>query len=75
MADENEKAASSALDRVIAEMAPEASADERQAMAARIPASVRMMIRSSSYESLKKMLAGLPPAMRERMMSRGHANA
>ena len=69
VAEGNEKAASSALDRVIAELMPAASAKEREQAASRIPASVRMMLRSSSYEALKKMLAGMPPMMRERMLS------
>lgn len=65
--------ASSALDRVIAEMMPNATADERKQAAKKIPAAVRMMIRNSSYETLRSMLQGLPSSMREKMFAKAQS--
>ncbi|MBR2214754.1 MAG: heme anaerobic degradation radical SAM methyltransferase ChuW/HutW [Selenomonadaceae bacterium] len=58
------------LDEVIAELMPQADSAARQAMVKKIPTPVRMMLKRSSKDSLKKMLAGLPPSMLERMMSK-----
>ncbi|SHK72145.1 oxygen-independent coproporphyrinogen-3 oxidase [Selenomonas ruminantium] len=59
-----------ALDEVLAEMLPEANAAKRQELASKIPAAVRMMLRRSSKEKLRNMLAGMPAAMREKMLAK-----
>ena len=59
-----------ALDEVLAEMLPQSTQESRRALVGRIPTAVRMMLRRSSKESLQNMLAGMPPAMREKMLSR-----
>ncbi len=68
-AEEGETTADS-LDAIIAEMMPEATADERSAIVRKIPMPVRMMLKRSSKEALQKMLAGLPPAMLKRMLGK-----
>ena len=61
---------SDALDEVLAEMLPQSTQESRRALMGKIPTDVRMMLRRSSKESLQSMLAGMPPAMREKMFSR-----
>lgn len=56
------------LDRVLAEMLPESTVESRQKLMGKIPTAVRMMLRRSSKEKLRGMLAGMPPAMREKML-------
>ena len=60
---------SDALDEVLAEMLPQSTQESRRQLVGKIPAAVRMMLRRSSKESLQHMLAGMPPAMREKMFS------
>ncbi|SDP66499.1 heme anaerobic degradation radical SAM methyltransferase ChuW/HutW [Selenomonas ruminantium] len=62
--------AGEALDEVLAEMLPDSTAEKRRQMVSKIPAAVRMMLRHSSKETLQSMLAGMPPAMREKMLQR-----
>ena len=61
---------SDALDEVLAEILPQSTQESRRQLVSKIPAAVRMMLRRSSKESLQNMLAGMPPAMREKMFSR-----
>lgn len=61
------------LDEVLAEMLPESTRQSRQAMINRMPAAVRLMLRKSTKETLRNMLAGLPPQMRDRMLSTAHS--
>ncbi len=59
-----------ALDEVLADLLPDSTAEKRRQLVSRIPTAVRMMLRHSSKESLQSMLAGMPPAMREKMLQR-----
>ena len=59
-----------ALDACLAEMMPDSTFAERSAMVKKIPMPVRMMLKRSSKDALKTMLAGLPPTMLERMLSK-----
>ena len=61
---------SDALDEVLAEMLPDSTAEKRAKLMDRMPAAVRMMLRRSSKETLKSMIAGMPPAMRDKMLQR-----
>ena len=51
-------------------MMPDSTFAERSAMVKKIPMPVRMMLKRSSKDALKSMLAGLPPSMLERMLSK-----
>ncbi|MGN0950092.1 MAG: hypothetical protein ACI4OH_05040 [Mitsuokella sp.] len=59
-----------ALDACLAEMMPGSTFEERSAMVRKIPLPVRMMLKRSSKDALKNMLAGLPPAMLKRMLNK-----
>ncbi|MFV0635795.1 heme anaerobic degradation radical SAM methyltransferase ChuW/HutW [Mitsuokella sp. WILCCON 0060] len=59
-----------ALDACLAEMMPGSTFAERSAMVRKIPLPVRMMLKRSSKDALKNMLAGLPPAMLKRMLNK-----
>ena len=61
---------SDALDEVLSEILPQSTSESRQKLMSKIPAAVRMMLRRSSKETLQNMLAGMPPAMREKMFKR-----
>ncbi|MCR5176413.1 MAG: heme anaerobic degradation radical SAM methyltransferase ChuW/HutW [Anaerovibrio sp.] len=58
-----------ALDEVLAEMMPESTAESRENILKKMPVAVRMMLRKSSKDTLKTMLASMPAAMRDKMLS------
>lgn len=62
-----------ALDACIAEMMPGSTFAERSAVAEKIPMPVRMMLKRSSKDALKSMLAGLPPEMLAGMTGKASA--
>ena len=61
---------SDALDELLAEILPDSTVEKRAKLMDRIPMAVRMMLRRSSKESLKSMIAGMPPAMWDKMLQR-----
>lgn len=55
------------LDELLAELLPSSNREKREQLIKRIPTAVRMMLRHSGKEKIKAMLAGMPPAAREKM--------
>ena len=60
---------SDALAEVLSEFLPDSTAEGREKILKKMPMAVRMMLRKSSKEALKAMLASMPKAMREKMLA------
>lgn len=60
---------SDALAEVLAEFLPDSTAEGREKILKKMPMAVRMMLRKSSKEALKAILASMPKAMREKMLA------
>ena len=67
-AEEINESGGDALDSALAELIPDSTYASRQKLLGKMPTAVRMMLRRSSKDALKNMFAGMPQAMREKML-------
>lgn len=68
--DESAKGKSDNLDELLQEMLPQSTPEERQRMVKKMPMGVRMMLRHASRDTMKRLLAGLPADMLQRMIDK-----